>query len=114
MKLSELNPKAKEAFGKSLIDVSTAIFKSMILLFTVVPLIFIVQNVIENKESQISIAEAFQKMSDSTFWLIIVFYTISFFAAYFLKNEGLKQIHEASELEKLPKTRITMHSRRLR
>lgn len=103
MKLSELNSKGKEAFGKSLIDVSTAIFKAMILLFTVVPLVFIVQNLIENKESQTSIKEAFNNMSESTFWLIIFFYGISFFAAHLLRNSGLKQIHEAGELDKKSK-----------
>lgn len=99
MKLSELNSKGKEAFGKSLIDVSTAIFKSMILLFTVVPLVFIVQSVIENKEGQLSIYQALQNVSDGTFWLIIIFYSISFVVAHILRKRGLIHIHDAAELE---------------
>ncbi len=95
MKTHEYNPKAREAFGKSLIDVSTAIFKAMILLFTVVPLAFVVKNIIENNEKQFSIISSLQSLNNDTFIVILVFYVISFFAAHLLRNEGLKQIHES-------------------
>ncbi|ATC88752.1 hypothetical protein PARC_b0569 [Pseudoalteromonas arctica A 37-1-2] len=61
MKPEDYNPKAKEAFGKSLIDIGVAIFKGIILLFTVVPLAAILQIAINGNKKSVSLFDMSNK-----------------------------------------------------
>ncbi len=97
MKISEYNPKAREAFGKSLVDIGVAIFKSLIVLFTVAPITVLLKAGLENGENQISIISLFTRMSDATYLTLIGFIAFSFFAGHFFRKEGLRHIHEAEQ-----------------
>lgn len=50
MKPNEYNPKAREAFGKSLIDIGVAIFKGIMLLFTLAPLSFLLKGALDGSD----------------------------------------------------------------
>jgi hypothetical protein len=94
MKPDDYNPKAREAFGKSLIDISVAIFKGIILLFTVVPLATILQTAINGNKQSVSLFDMMASLSTATQWTFIGLLAVGFFAALSLRKEGLRHIHE--------------------
>lgn len=51
MKINDYNPKAREAFGKTLVDLGSAIHKSIVLLITVVPITIIFKSFWSNDQS---------------------------------------------------------------
>lgn len=67
------NPKAREALGRSLIDISGALYKGLFLLVTVVPASFILKNAFEGKDETFSIAALLSNIS---------FFGYAFFLAY--------------------------------
>ncbi|WP_165856848.1 hypothetical protein [Marinobacter sp. JSM 1782161] len=97
MKPDDYNPMAREAFGRTLIDVGVSIFKSIILLFTVVPLAAILEIVFRNQTDLSSIFEILGALSGSTQLLIIGFLIIGFFAGHWFRKEGLRHLHELEE-----------------
>ena len=71
MKPEELNPKAREAFAKILIDVRVSIFKTIILLVTVAPISIIFKSVFDGKALNISLLKMASSISSGTqfsFW----------------------------------------------
>ena len=103
MKPDEYNPKAREAFGKSLIDIGVTIFKGVILLLTVVPITVIAKSVFEGTGRYISVFEILGSISNVTLLSLMVLILFAFFAGHYLRKEGLRHIHEL-EIEK-PKTK---------
>jgi hypothetical protein len=95
MKLDEYNPKAREAFGKTLVDIGVSIFKGIILLFTVIPVSLILKGALENGSKQISVLQIFKSMSGDTYLLLILFLGVSFFLGGKLRELGLRHIHES-------------------
>ncbi len=95
MKITEYNPKAREAFGKSLVDIGVAIYKGLIILFTVVPITVILKASLETEAQNISIFTPFERMSSSTYLTLLVFLVTAFLAGHFFRSEGLKHIHES-------------------
>jgi len=94
MKPEELTPRAREAFGRTLIDVGVAIFKGIILLFTVVPITLILKSALEPGSSNVSIIALFENMSMVTYLSLIGFLVISFYAGHVFRKEGLRHIQE--------------------
>jgi hypothetical protein len=94
MKPDNYNPKAREVFGKSLIDIGVAIFKSIILLITVAPLAAIMQSGFKGEKESISIFEIWLSLSSGTQWTFVIFLILSFIAGALFRQEGLRHIHE--------------------
>jgi len=97
MKPEEYNPKAREAFGKSLIDIGVSIFKGIILLITVVPASLILKGALESGSVEISIVTLFESMSNGTYFLFICFLGLSLLAGGWFRTEGLRHIHGSEE-----------------
>ncbi|MET0027739.1 MAG: hypothetical protein ABW101_08885 [Candidatus Thiodiazotropha sp.] len=97
MKISEYNPKAREAFGKTLVDVGVAIYKGLIILFTVVPITVILKASLENETQNVSIFTPFERMSSATYLTLIIFLIAAFVAGHLFRSAGLKHIHESEQ-----------------
>ena len=96
MKIDDLSPKAREAFGKTLIDISLAIYKGVILLITVVPLAAIFKSAFsENQPDMQSIYEMLDGLSSSTKISIIALLAVAFLIAHYFRAEGIKHIHNS-------------------
>jgi len=95
MKPEEYSPKAREAFGKSLIDIGVSIFKGIVLLITVVPVSLILKGALEPEGVEISIVTLVESMSSGTYLLFIGFLGFSFIAGGWFRAEGLWHIHKS-------------------
>jgi ABC-type microcin C transport system permease subunit YejB len=98
MNPNNYNPKAREAFGKSLIDIGVGIYKAIMLLFTIGPLTYIVASISEGKKIDTPISDMYSLMSGSTYILFMVILIISFFAGHYFRKEGLRHIHESENI----------------
>lgn len=94
MKPKDMNPKAREAFGKTLIDIGVAIYKSIMLLLLVFPVTVILKGALEGKESTVSIYDVVNSFSDETKYTLVILIVVAVVAAEFFRREGLKHIHE--------------------
>jgi hypothetical protein len=94
MKPDDYNPKAREAFGKTLIDISVAIFKGVILLVTVVPLTSILQVALSGNKVPVSLFDMIDSLSTGTKWTFFLLLVVAFVAGLSLRKEGLRHIHE--------------------
>jgi hypothetical protein len=90
-KIKDYNPKAKEAFGKSLVDISVSIYKNLILLILITPIIRLTTNVV-NKGT---IIVHFINIESSTLYLIGLMFLIAALIAEWVRSTGLKYINEA-------------------
>jgi hypothetical protein len=100
MKPENLNPKAREAFGKSLIDIGVAIFKALMLLTTVVPIAALFKAASTSPSKSVSFEEILSPLSGTTGFLLILFMGCSFLLGGWLRQEGIRHIHEIEEDEK--------------
>ncbi|WP_155826457.1 hypothetical protein [Vreelandella zhanjiangensis] len=100
MKIEEYNSKAREAFGKTLVELGVAVFKGIILLITIIPLGFIAKTIAEENENPISFIEFISSMSNETYLTFIILLSISFILGHALRKEGLRHIHESEYIEK--------------
>lgn len=94
MKPDKYNPKAREAFGKSLIDIGVAIFKGIILLVTVVPLTLFAKSAFESNGSSISVFKILGSISNETLGSLMGLILVAYFAGHYFRKEGLRHIHE--------------------
>jgi hypothetical protein len=92
MRPDQYNPKAREAFGKSLINIGDNIFKSLMLLFTIAPLTFILK-VAAERNQQISLGELFVFLSPESYLAFLTLMTIAFLLALYFRKEGLGHLH---------------------
>ncbi len=97
MKPESMNPKAREALGKSLIDIGVAIFKSLMLLVTVVPLAALLKVVYSSPPTPIDWSSYIAPLSGITGFATLVFLLLAFLLAGYLRNEGIRHIHEMEE-----------------
>tara|TARA_R110002096_G_C14590172_1_gene721926 strand:+ start:1532 stop:1834 length:303 start_codon:yes stop_codon:yes gene_type:complete len=95
MEIDDYNPKAREAFGKSLVDIGVSIYKGIIILFTIVPITVILKTTLSNNPKDTNLIMIFGNMSVSNYVTLIVFLIAAFLAAHFFRSEGLKHIHES-------------------
>lgn len=100
MKPEQYNPKAREAFGKSLIDVGVGIFKGIMLLFTVAPMAFLLKGGVDGTNKNISIPELFAFMGSPSYLGFLGFLVLAFVVGHYFRKEGLRHIHE---IENQPK-----------
>lgn len=94
MKPEEYNPKAREAFGQSLIDIGVSIFKAIMLLVTAIPLAALAKGVFLPHEQKVSVWEALVSISPGTQALVFALLIGSFLLGYYFRKEGLRHIHE--------------------
>jgi len=99
LKPEEYSPKAREAFGKSLIDIGVGIFKGIMLLFTVAPLTFMLRGAVDGSTQGISLASLFAFMSTPTYLVFLAVLAGAFVLGLYFRKEGLRHIHE---IEKPP------------
>lgn len=95
MKPNEYNPKAREAFGKSLIDIGVAIFKGIMLLFTVVPLSFLLKGALEGSDPQEPMSSLLHFMGSAAYFFFLGVLVLAFLLGYYFRKEGLRHLHEA-------------------
>lgn len=94
MKPEKLNPKAREAFAKTLIEVGVSIFKAIILLVTVAPISLILKGAFDGEASNISFLEIAASISDGAKITLLVMLSIAFILGHFFRREGLRHLHE--------------------
>ncbi|MFD1217556.1 hypothetical protein [Microbulbifer celer] len=97
MKPSEYNKEAREAFGKTLVDIGMAVFKGIILLFTIIPITAILKSIFDGPESTDTMVQAFFTMDNGTYLLLVGFIGLSFLIGHIFRKEGLKHIHAANQ-----------------
>lgn len=107
MKPENYNPKAREAFGKSLIDIGVGIFKGIMLLFTVAPLTFMLKGAVDGTNKSISLMDLFAFMSTSAYSAFLVVLAAAFLLGHYLRKEGLRHIHEIENPPSVPCERST-------
>ena len=100
MKISEYNAKAREALGKTFVDIGVSIFKGVISLFTVVPIALILKSWWDKDIKPFSIMELFSSITIGTYIVLLIFVFISMYIGAWFRDEGLKHIHEAEEIKK--------------
>jgi len=94
MKPEQYSPRAREAFGRSLIDIGVSIFKAIMLLITAVPLAAIAKSVFL-PNGQVSVWESLNSVSPSTKAMILLLLMVSFLVGHYFRREGLRHIHES-------------------
>ena len=91
------NPKAREAFGRSLIEIGNAINKGMVLLFTVLPVTIVLRGVVFPDGEQFDIIEMLGNFTFTSYIALLVFIVIAFGLGHHFRKEGLRHIHEAED-----------------
>jgi len=94
MKPEEYNPKAREAFGKSLIDVGVGIFKGIMLLFTIAPMTFLLKGAFDGTGKNASFADIWNFMRSPSYFVFLVLLVVAFVFGHYFRKEGLRHIHE--------------------
>jgi uncharacterized protein YvpB len=89
-KVKNYNPKAKEAFGKSLVDISVSIYKNLIILILITPITFLTTNIFKNT----TIILPFINMESNSIYLIGLIFLIAILIAEWIRNTGLYYINE--------------------
>jgi len=89
-----MNPKAREAFGKTLIDIGVAIYKSIMLLVLIFPITLILKSSLEEQGSTISFFEIINSFSTGTQLSLLILIAIAIIAAELARTEGLRHLHE--------------------
>ncbi|MCL2831520.1 MAG: hypothetical protein FWD77_12420 [Betaproteobacteria bacterium] len=94
MKPHEYNPKAREAFGKSLIDIGVGIYKGIMILFTVAPLTFLLKGALDGTNKNIYMTELVKFIVSPMYFVFLVFLVGAFLLGHYFRKEGLRHIHE--------------------
>lgn len=95
MKPESYNPKARQKFGETLVEIGVSIFKGIMLLFTIAPLTFMLSNVSAKGQIETSVTDLFKFMSSTTYLLFLLLLSFAFVAGYYFRQEGLRHIHES-------------------
>lgn len=95
MRPENYNPKARQKFGETLVDIGVSIYKGIMLLFTVALLTFILSNASDKGKVETSITDLLAFMSSSSYLLFLSILVIAFFAGHYFRKEGLRHIHES-------------------
>ncbi|MDP3816146.1 hypothetical protein [Pseudomonas sp.] len=94
MKPENLNPKAREAFAKTLIDVGVSVFKGIILLLTVIPIAAIFKSAFDGVSIEVSLIKIIGSMTIGTYITLLTLLIIAFFIGHLFRKEGLRHLHE--------------------
>lgn len=94
MKPEHYNPKAREAFGKSLIDIGVGIYKGIMLLVTLVPMTFVLNCGLQGIDALESFRKLFLFMGTPAYFIFLGLLPIAFYFGEKFRREGLRHIHE--------------------
>jgi hypothetical protein len=94
MKSDDLNPKAREAFARTLIDVGVSVFKGIILLLTVIPIAAIFKSAFDGVSIEVSLIRIMGSMTSGTYITLLVLLIAAFFIGHLFRKEGLRHLHE--------------------
>ncbi len=97
MKAENLNPKAREAFAKTLIDVGVSVFKGIILLLTVIPIAAIFKSAFDGVSIEVSLIKIVGSMTVATYITLLTLLIIAFFIGHLFRKEGLRHLHEIED-----------------
>lgn len=100
MKIKEYTPKARAAFGQTLVEIGQSIFKGIILLLTIFPLSYIIRTTLEKSEEPLSFFTMVDSMTNGSKVLFLLLLIISFILGDFFRSQGLKHIHQSEILER--------------
>ena len=95
----ELNPKAREAFAKSSIDVGVAIFKSVLLVVFILPITLIVKAVFDSGGEKVSILDIVTSIDVFTWFFLGLFILVGMLVGYFYRDGGVKILDEMENEE---------------
>ncbi len=94
MKPEELNPKAREAFGKSLIDIGVGIFKGNIFLFTAAPMTYLLKGMVDGALKNPSWSDFSVFIMSPGYAIFLLLWVFSVLLGESFRKEGLRHIHE--------------------
>ena len=97
MEIEDMNAKAREAFGKHLLDISLAINKGIMLLMTIVPLGMTAKSIFGGEAVDFMIV--LKKMGSPIWYVFLALLCLSFVLSFIFREQGLKHIHESSKLK---------------
>jgi len=96
-KQSDLNPKAREAFAKSSIDIGVGIFKALMLVIFILPVTLIAKAVFDGSSEVISVSEIFDSISSGVWFLFWFLVIVAILASAYYRDNGIKILHEMEE-----------------
>jgi hypothetical protein len=96
MKIEDLNPKARETFARSLVDIGVSIFRGLMIIITVTPVAAILKVVFdgEGEAEKFSILRFFASFTWDTYLAFILLLVIGFFVGDIFRKEGIRLLHE--------------------
>jgi hypothetical protein len=94
LKPEKYNPKAREAFGKSLIDIGVGIFKGIMLLFTVAPMTFLLKGALDGTSNGALLSALWKFLTSPMYFVFIAILAAAFAIGHYFRQEGLRHIHE--------------------
>lgn len=97
MKSENLNPRAREAFARTLIDVGVSVFKGMILLLTVIPIAAIFKSAFDGVSVEVSLIKIIGTMTIGTYVVFMALLVTAFFVGHLFRKEGLRHLHELED-----------------
>jgi len=95
----DLNPKAREAFAKSCIDVGVAIFKSVLLVVFILPMTLVAKAVFDSNQEGISIVHTILSIDSLTWLILLAFIVLGMLAGFFYRDNGLKILDDMENEE---------------
>jgi len=89
------NDKAREAFAKSLLDLSSALIKGVSYIILLLPMTLILKNILEN-ENELSLNSLLMNLP----WGFVILFGLTFTLSLMIRQIGLRHLHEMEEEKK--------------
>lgn len=107
MKADKYNPKATEAYAKSLIDFGMAILKGVYLVILVLPIsgIFNIFLKPQNSNERVSIIDSLDFISTQDYWVLLVILSLAIIVGLNSRRNGIRLLHKLENLK--PKTKFS-------
>jgi len=95
MKVKGYNPKTKEAYGKTFVDIGVSILKSTFLIVIVGPMTLFLKSLLDEKKSLWELLSTVATADN--FWIWAVLCAFSLGTGTWLRNRGLQIMNEVEE-----------------
>jgi hypothetical protein len=95
MKPEQYSPKAREAFGKSLLDMSSAIANGVVVLIILVPLSLIWKGAFDVSSPVLNAERFWAFMRSPAYFIFLILFAAAVLFAVYARKEGLRHVHEA-------------------
>ena len=97
LKPDQFNPIAREAFGKTLIDLGLSLFRALTLLFTVVPLALLMKGAFDGTGRAVTGAELIALIDGPMFYVVLTLVSAATIGGLYFQSEGLRHLHEIED-----------------